>query len=136
MSAATNDSLLEALAGDGWPLGDEVFIAAGAGTTQAAGLAFRSSAMRVIGNGTANASMTLKSLVSNDAPGIFWLINESANNIAVFPFSGEKMNTVANAAFSVTAGNAAVFVPTPPQIKRKGGTSGGGSLNWAASLIS
>jgi hypothetical protein len=135
MSQATNDSLLEALSADGWPLGDEVFIPAGAGVTQAAGLPFKSSAQRVTGNGTANAAMTLKSLVSNEASGVFWLINDSANNVAVFPFSGEKMNTVLNAAFSVTAGNAAIFVPTPTQIKRKGGTSGGGSLNWAAALI-
>src|SRR6266852_9302713 len=134
MTQATNDSLLESLAVDGWPLGDEVFIPAGAGTTQAAGLPFKSSAMRVSANATVSASMTLKSLISNESPGICWLINDSGNTVAVFPFSGEKMNTVLNASFAVTAGSAAIFVPTPPQIKRKGGTSGGGSLNWAASL--
>jgi hypothetical protein len=135
MAALTNDALLEALAADGWPVGDEVFIPAAAGTTQAAGLPFKSAAHRVTANGTASASMTLKSLLSNEAPGLVWLINDSANTVAVFPFAGEKMIGVANASFLVTAGNAAVFVAIPVQIKRKGGTSGGGTTDWRASLI-
>ena len=136
MAQVTNDALLEALAADGWPLGDEVFIGGAGGTTQAAGLSFKSAAHRVIANGTVSAAMTLKSLLSNEVPGIVWLINDSANTVAVFCFAGEKMNGVANASFAVTAGNAAVFIPIPVQIKRKGGASGGATLNWSAVLIS
>lgn len=136
MAALTNDALLECLAADGWPLGDEIFIPSGAGTTQAAGLPFKSSAMRITANATANAAITLKSLLSNDAPTMCWVINDGANAVAVFPFSGEKTNGASNTAFSVTAGNAAVFVAVPAQVKRKGGTSGGGTLDWRCALIS
>jgi hypothetical protein len=136
MAALTNDALLETLAIDGWPVGDEIFIPAGAATTQAGGLAFKASAHRVTANGTANASMTMRSLLSNDAPPMAWLINDSANTVAVFCAAGEKMNGGANGSFSVTAGNAAVFIAIPVQIKRKGGASGGGTLDWRAALIS
>src|SRR5258708_34961232 len=136
MAQLTSDALLEALAADGWPVGDEVFIGGAGGTTQAAGLPFKSAAHRVTANGTASAAMTLKSLLSNEAPGLVWLINDSANTIAVFCFAGEKMNGVANASFAVTAGNSAIFVAVPTQIKRKGGASGGATLDWRSALIS
>jgi hypothetical protein len=135
MSALTNDALYEQLAADGWPVGDDLFFGAAAPTTQALGAPIRASAHRVTANGTANASATLKSLLSNEAPGMVWLINDGAQTVAVFCAAGEKMNGVANASFAVTAGNAAVFVPIPTQVKRKGGTSGGGTLNWSSALI-
>jgi hypothetical protein len=136
MSALTNDALYEQLAADGWPVGDDLFFGAAAPTTQALGAPLRASAHRVTANGTANASATLKSILSNEAPGIVWVINDGANTVAVFPAAGEKTNGTLNASFAVTAGNAAVFVPVPTQVKRKGGTSGGGTLDWRAALIS
>ena len=136
MSALTNDALLEILSEDGWPVSDEIFIAAGAGTTQAAGFPVKGSCHRIVANATASAALTMRSVKSQEAPSMVWLLNDSANTIVVFCAAGDNMNGVANASFSITAGNAAVFARVPAQVKRKGGTSGGGTLDWRSALIS
>jgi hypothetical protein len=135
MSQLNNDALLEILSEDGWPQGDEFQIFSGAGTTQAAGLRFKSASHRVVKNLTANAAIVLGSIQTGEAPSMAWLINDSGNTVNVFCAPGENMNGVANSSFAVTAGNAAVLFRVPMQIKRKGGTSGGGSLNWSAALL-
>lgn len=142
MSQLNNDALYEALSANGFSFGDDFFFFAGAPTTQAGGASFKSEVHRVAANAVANAAMVLKSLLSNDANLFSSLINDSPNTVTVFPakqaasLPQESMNGVANASFAVTAGNSAIFIGTPVQIKRKGGTSGGGTLNWAAALIS
>ena len=135
MSQLNNDALLEILSEDGWPQGDEFQIFAGAGTTQAAALRLKSASHRVVKNLTANAALVLGQISSGEPPSMAWVINDSGNTVNVFCWPGESMNGVANASFAVTAGNAAVFFRVPAQIKRKGGTSGGGSLNWSSALL-
>lgn len=93
----------------------------------------------------ANAALVMKSILSNDNPGMVFLINDSANTVVVFPFksfaagapdTGESMNGVANASFSITAGNAAIFVASVVQAKRKGGSQGSTpAVNWSAALL-
>jgi hypothetical protein len=138
MTQQTNDALMEVLSEDGWPVGDEIFIGTGAGTTQAAGIPVRGAAHRVmqLGAGTASAAVVMKSIKSQEAPSMVWLINDSAQAVAVFCAAGDSMAGAANGSFSLTAGNAAVFCRIPAQIKRKGGTSGGGTIDWRPALIS
>jgi|SRR5215813_2230463 len=136
MAQLTNDALIEILVSNGETLGDDIFLFAGASVAQAGGYPVKSSVHRVVGNAVANASLTMESLLSNVAASLVWIINDSANAVAVFSFPGEKMAGALNGSFAVTAGNAGVFVAIPVLIKRKGGSSGGGTLNWSPALIS
>jgi hypothetical protein len=76
----------------------------------------------------------MRSIKTNEAPSMVWLLNDGAQTATVFPAVGDTIN--GGASFNITAGNAAVFARIPAQVKRKGGASGGGTLNWSASLIS
>jgi hypothetical protein len=136
MTALTNDAILEILSEDGWPVSDDIFIPAGAGTTQAAGLPVKGSCHRVAGNGTATAALTLKSVKSGEAPSMVWIINDDpTNSVKVFCAAGDSMNGAGNGSLTIAAVTAAVFARVPAQVKRKGGTSGGGTLDWRASTI-
>jgi hypothetical protein len=145
MSALNNDYLIEQLANQGFSESENIFIPASAPTTQQPAGPVKGQFHRIVANGTSGASLMLKSILSNDNPGMVWLVNDSANNVSVFPFknfaggatdTGESMNGVANASFSVTAGNAAIFIASLVHPKRKGGTSGSTpSLNWSAALL-
>lgn len=137
MTQQTNDALLEVLSEDGWPIGDEIFIGTGAGTSQAAGLPVRGAAHRImqLGAGTANAAVVMKSVKTQEAPSMVWLLNDSAQAVAVFCGLGDSMAGSLNGSFSLTAGNAVVFCRIPAQVKRKGGTSGGGTTDWRPALM-
>ena len=140
MSQLTNDALLEQLVELGVNLGDEIYLFAGAPTTQAGGGPVKAALHRIVVNNQAGAALVMKSILSNDAPSFVWLINDGVQAVSVFPFkqptgTQESMLGVANASFSVTAGNAAVFMSIPVLIKRKGSSSGG-TVDWRASLIS
>jgi len=144
MSQAVNDFLYEILGGQGFTFGDDIFLFAGAPTSQQAAGAIRGQCHRIVANAVANASLALKSILSNDNPQLVFLINDSANNVVVFPFknfaagaidTGEGINGVANGSFTITPGNAAIFVASLVQAKRKGGASAG-TLNWSAALLS
>jgi hypothetical protein len=139
MTQQTNDALLEVLSEDGWPVGDEIFIGAAAPTAQAGGQPVKGSCHRVLqaGNtGTAGASVTMKSVKTQEAPSMVWIINDQpVNGIVVFCGLGDNMNGAANASFAIPALTAAVFCRIPAQIKRKGGVSGGGTIDWRASTL-
>ena len=136
MTALTNDALLEILSEDAWPIGDEIFIGAGASTAQAGGVPVKGCCHRVTKNGTANGSLVMKSITSVDAPSMVWIINDDATNaVKVFCAAGDNMNGSANGSLTVGAASAAVFARVPAQIKRKGGSSGGGSLDWRSAVI-
>lgn len=145
MSALNNDYLYEILGGQGFAAGDDIVLPAGSGTTQAtAGVIVKGQLHRVTVS-IANAAMLLKSVLSNDNPQLVFVINDTPNTVQVFPYkavaagavdTGEAMNGVANAGFSITANNAAIFVSSLVQPKRKGGASGSTpALNWSAALL-
>lgn len=136
MAQLTNDALYEILAADAWPIGDDIYLFAGAPTSQSGGGPVKGCVHRIVLNNQAAAALVMKSILSNDCPQMVWILNDGAQAAAVFCFPGEKMNGSANGSFSVTAGNAAVFAAIPTQIKRKGGGSGGGTLDWRPALIS
>jgi hypothetical protein len=128
---------LEALGLDGYNFGDDLFIGSGAPIVQAGAVAIKASAHRVAKNLTANAALILRSLLSNEYGGsLVWIVNDSTNDIRVYPFVGENLNGAANSFLTVTAGNAAVLMRIPTQTKRGGGTFGGGTLDWRGVLIS
>lgn len=137
MAQLTNDALMEVLSEDGWPMGDEIFIGAGAPVVQAGAQPVRSSCHRVIKNGTANGALIMHAIISAEAPSMVWIINDDPTNaIKVFCAVGDTMNGAANGSLTITAATSAVFLRVPAQIKRKGGTSGGGTLDWRSSMVS
>ncbi len=129
---------MEILSEDGWPVSDDIYIAAAAPTSQAGGQPVKGSCHRILqaGNvGTAGASITMKSIKTFEAPSMVWIINDSPNAVLVFCGAGDNMNGAANGSLSVGAATAAVFCRVPAQIKRKGGTVSAGTLDWRASTI-
>jgi hypothetical protein len=141
VTTLTNDALLEQLCETyGIGAGEEIYLFAGAPTTQAGGGAVKGQLHRIVVNNVANAALVMKSILSNDAPSFVWILNDGAQSVNVFPFTGgtdnaEKMNGVANASQAVAAGQAALFMSIPVQIKKKGGTSGGGTFDWRAAIL-
>ena len=144
MSAQNNDFLYDQLGNQGFAAGEEIYLFAGAPTSQQAAYPIKSQLHRVILNAVANASLVLKSILSNDNPGMVFIINDGANSVVVFPFkafgggatdTAETIN--GGASFSITAGNAAVLIASTPQTRRKGGVgSSAPPLNWQAALLS
>jgi len=131
----TNDALYEQLGSDGYAVGDDIFIFAGAPIVQAGAVAVKAQVHRVVKNLTVNAALIMRSKLTNDAPPFAWLLNDGANDIRVYAFVGELMNGTLNNFFTVTAGNAALFVGIPTQLKRKGGFVVAGTLDWRPALI-
>src|SRR5258708_9909943 len=109
MTQLTNDALLEQLCETyGIGAGEEIFLFAGASPAQGAG-PVKGQMHRIVVNNVANAALTMKSILSNDAPSFVWIINDGTQSVNVFPFTGgtdtaEKMNGVANASQAVAAG--------------------------------
>jgi len=146
MSALNNDYLYEILGSQGFAAGDDIALPAGSGTTQATASIVAKGQLHRVTVSIASAAILLKSVLSNDNPQIVFIINDTGNTVQVFPYkaigagatdTGEAMNGVANAAFSITANNAAIFVSSLVQPKRKGGSSGSTpALNWSAALLS
>jgi hypothetical protein len=129
MSTA-NDALLYNLAISGFPVTDD----AGApnANSQSTGTPVVGDLLRVV-TSVSNGSVTLKSSVSNDAPPLCFVVNDSPNTIKVYPFSGESLNGTLNLALSVPSGQSGIFVRIPPATSRGGG--GGGTVDWRAAVI-
>lgn len=140
MTQANNDFAYEQMGLQGFQAADEIYIFAGAPTSQQAAGAIKGQMHRIVANGTANASLALKSILSSDNPGLVILFNDApSNSVVVFPFkafgagatdTAETIN--GGASFTVSAGNFAIFIATPIATKRKGGTAS--TLNWQAQL--
>jgi hypothetical protein len=147
MTQLTNDYIYEISGSQGFFFGDDIFIGAGAGTTISNGIALKGQAHRIVNNGvnvTANASLQLKSILSNDNPQLVIVINDSNQAVVVFPFkavAGGAADTAENingaqTGFSIAATTSAVFWSSLVQTKRKGGSGGANSLNWSAATFS
>lgn len=135
MTQLTNDALYEQLMELGIMPGDEINLFAGAGTTQAAGVPVKGMLHRIVACSVASASLTMKSVLSNDAPSFVWLINDSPNTVAVFSFPGDHMNGTLNGNQTIATLTAALFMSIPVLVRRKGGASGGGTTDWRAATL-
>ncbi len=102
-------------------------------TTQATATALLGEINRVVISAAANGAAVLKSVLSNEAPPICYVINDSANTIKVFPFTGENINGSLNTSLSVVAGGLACFFRVPPLLSKSGG--GGGTNDWRGAAI-
>lgn len=145
MTTQTNDYIWEIMGTQGYAAGDDIVIGAGASTTITSpppGFVLKGQLHRVTVNGTANAAIQLRSILSNDNPQLVILVNDSAAAVVVFPFkaigsgatdTAENVNG-AQTGLSVAAGATAVFFSSLAQTKRKGsGTAN--TLNWSASVF-
>lgn len=143
MSQAINDAAFEQWGLQGYTAGDEIWIGAGAPTSQQAALPIKGQMHRIIACGTNGASLVLKSILSSDNPGVVIIFNDTLNGVAVFPFKAfgtgaidttESMNGTQNASFTVSPISYAIFVASPVAVKRKGGATP--LVNWSAVLVS
>jgi hypothetical protein len=141
MTQLTNDYIYEIMGTQGYPCGEDIFLFAGAGTTAATGYAVRDQVHRVI-TSIANAALTMKSILTNDAPQLVVIINDSAQTIKIFPYTGGTVDTTetingATTGFSIATVTTAVFFSSLVAIKRKGGSgSTTPALNWSAATFS
>lgn len=144
MTQLTNDALMQQLGElNLFPLGDEIFLYAGAPTTQVGATPVRSNVHRVVVNNQAAAALVMKSILSNEAPSFVFIANDGAQTVNVFPYralqapdNAESMNGSANGSQAIAAGQACLFMSVPVQINRKGGTVVGGTLDWRAAVLS
>lgn len=81
----------------------------GALAAQAGAAPLLNAATRCTVSSAATASFILPDILTNEADGIIWVLNDSANSINVYPFIGQNMNGGANAALAVAAGGFGVF---------------------------
>jgi hypothetical protein len=79
----------------------------------------------------------LPSLLTNEAGPIAFVINDGANALSVYPFTGETRNGSANSALSVPAGQSAIFIKvSASQIAKGGGIVPGSLVNdWRSAVI-
>lgn len=96
------------------------------GTTQATALRITAQATRTVGGAT-NSGLILPSILSGEAPGIVWVLNDGPNAIKVYTAAGENHNGGSNAFLSIAAGAAAVFMPV---FNSKGGT-----IDWRSAVL-
>jgi hypothetical protein len=132
MSVA-NDALLVCLGQEQFPVldGQNAF-----GTTQATASKCPGSVTRfttVANNGAA----VLPSLLTNEAGPLAFVINDGANPLAVYPFTGETRNGSVNLALSVPIGQAAIFIKVTAASVGKGGGIVPGSFanDWRSAII-
>ncbi len=130
MSTA-NDALLYNLGLTGFPVYDDVFIAT-AQITQALSVPVFGELTRVV-SAPANGALILKSLLSNDAPPLVFVVNDSAQTIVVFCFKGENLNGSLNGSLSIPSGQSGIFVRVPPTAAKGG--AGVGTTDWRSAAI-
>jgi hypothetical protein len=102
-------------------------------TTQATATALISEINRVI-IAVNNGTCVLKSVLSNEAPPICVVFNDSGQTIKAFCFTGENMNGSLNGFVSIANGAFGLFSKVPPLLQKSGG--GGGTLDWRGAAIS
>ena len=129
-----NDSLLAALAQEGIPVYDN---AAATGTTASTGQRLFGQAVRVTTSaGGGNGVVVLPSLLTNEAPGMWWVINDSPNTILIAPFNNttnpEKQNGTNNQTLSVGTGTSAHGFKVT-QTARGGGATN--TIDWRSANI-
>src|SRR5260370_602064 len=117
VTTLTNDALLEQLCETyGIAASEEIYLFAGASTAQGAG-PVKGQLHRIVVNNVAGAALTLKSVLSNDAPSFVWLVNDGAQSANIFPFVGEKMNGTLNASQALASAQAVLLMREPKSIR-------------------
>jgi hypothetical protein len=97
--------------------------------TQAGAMPLTGSLHRVT-KAASTASFILNPMTDRDTPRKLIVINDAANSINVYPFVGDTMNGVANAALAIAAGATGIFVNTREYI-----SAGTETLDWRAGVI-
>lgn len=82
---------------------------AGPAAAQATAFPLTSGATRVT-VAAATGSFILQDVLTNVAPDVCWVLNDSANSINVYPFSGQNINGALNTPLAVAAGGFALFL--------------------------
>ena len=77
-----------------------------------AGATALTAAFNRVTSGAATASFLLKSMLTNEAPRLYIVVNDGPNSINIYPTVGETMNGATNAALAVAAGATAIIVHT------------------------
>ncbi len=128
-----NDSLMQQVATLGITITDNMGAAA---TTQATATPLVNEVNRFT---TANAGGTgaaiLKSSLTNEAPPLCFVVNDSPYTIKIFPAIGEYQGGVLNASLSIPSGQSGIFVRVPPALATKGGNTGTGIGDWRSAVI-
>lgn len=130
-----NDALLVQLAQNGFPVFDDL---AAPNTTQQLATRCIGQANRfTTSTASATASAILPSLLSLEASGLVFVINDSPNSIRVYPFAGETEQTVANQALTIPTGQSGIFIAvTAAKVSKGGGTVPGSFANdWRTAVI-
>jgi hypothetical protein len=122
----TNDSALYNLGISGFTVQDNLSWQT---TTQATAAAISTEVSRVLQSAASGAGI-LPSIGMNAAQPFYFVLNDSAQTIDVYPWNGEKLNGTANQAFPIAAGAFGIFMQEPVQTRRGGGTQG--TTNWHA----
>ena len=119
--STTNTAILGHLGRLGFSLDDDK--TAGTASSQSGANAITGQVTRVT-SAVANGSMILRSILTSDAPNLCFVVNDSAQAIVLYPFSGENMNGSANAGLTIAAGAFAVC----SRVKS--------TLDWRSAVIS
>jgi len=132
MSVA-NDALLVALGQNGFTVFDDN---TALNTTQATATRCTGQVTRFI-TVPASGAAVLPSLVSVEAQSLVFVINDGANALAVFPFTGETRNGTLNSSLSVPSGQSAIFIKVQAASVGKGGgiVPGSFSNDWRSAVI-
>jgi hypothetical protein len=126
-----NDSLLQNLATLGFTLTDNL---AANNATQALAFPLIGDFCRFL-NAAANGTAILKSSLSNEAPPIVFVVNDSAQTMKVYCAIGETMSGVANGSLAIPSGQSGIFIRVPPAIAKGGGDVGTGVGDWRVAVI-
>ena len=116
-------------------LNDDIFLTSA--TTQAtASSSLRSGANRVTASGGAAAACVLPALINYDQGSDFvFVINDSANSIAVFAAPGDTMQGTLNGSLTVAAGGTGFFVRVPPLYLNPPAGFGITATQWRAAAM-
>ena len=123
MSVA-NTALLYNLGLLAFPVTDD--LTAGPASTQNGAPVLNGELCRCVSSGV-NGSFMLKSLLTQDAPPLVFVVNDSPNTIKVYPFTGENVGGSGNSPLSIPAGQSGIFISVP---NAKGGTQ-----DWRSAVI-
>lgn len=104
--STTNTSLLGHLGRHRFSCDDDK--TAGIANSQGGANAILSQVSRIT-SAVANGSMILRDMLTNDAPSLVWVINDSAQTIQVYPFVGQHVNGALNTALAIAAGGFGFF---------------------------
>ncbi len=106
MSTATV-ALMGHLARHGFTIDDD--LVGGALAAQAGATPLTRNVSRCTKSSAATASFILRDMLTNNAPSLVFVLNDSANSINVYPFVGQNINGSLNTALAVAAGGFAMF---------------------------